>query len=85
LNLLPKELTATFDKAYLFPIPSFGEDKKHAEEVEKVARELRALFLKNKIKEISDNLRKGEKDEDLKKVNDLEKELSSTINLLGKS
>ncbi|MDP2585851.1 MAG: hypothetical protein Q8P29_03150, partial [Candidatus Levybacteria bacterium] len=57
---------------------------KYAEEVEKVARDLRALFLKNRIKEISDSLKKGEKDEDLKKIADLEKELALAIGLLGK-
>jgi hypothetical protein len=65
-------------------MPSFDSDLKHEEEVEKVSRELRALFLKNKIKKISDNLKKGERDEDLKKVGNLEKELASTIALLGK-
>lgn len=84
LNLLPKELASSFDAAYLFPIPSFDDDEKYEKEVEKVVRELRALFLKNKIKEISNNLKKGEKDEDLKKAGDLEKELASTIVLLGK-
>jgi len=85
MNILPKELTMSFDSAYLFPMPSFDGDERYEREVEKVARELRALFLKNKIKEISLSLKTGEKDEDLKKVKDLEKELTSTIILLGKS
>jgi DNA primase len=84
LNILPKELTASFDAAYLFPMPAFEGDKRYEQEVEKVSRELRAIFLKNKIKEISISLKKGEKDEDLKRVDDLEKELTSTIGLLGK-
>lgn len=84
LSLLPKELVSSFDASYLFPIPKFVEDAGYEKEVGKVARELRILFLKNKIKEISDSLKKGEKDEDLKKVKDLEKELFSVINLLGK-
>lgn len=84
INTLPKELSASFDAAYLFPMPSFEEDK-YKEEVVKVAGELRVLFLKNKIKEISLSLEKGEKDEDLKKIENLEKELASAIGLLGKS
>jgi len=85
LNILPKELTMSFDAAYLFPMPSFDDDERYEREIEKVARELRVLFLRKKIKEISFNLRVGEKEEDLKKVKDLEKELTSTIILLGKS
>jgi len=85
LNFLPKELASSFDAAYLFPLPSFGDEDRYEKEIEKVARESRALFLKNKIREISYSLKKGEKDEDLKKVKDLEKELASTIGLLGKS
>ncbi len=85
LNLLPKELAGSFDTAYLFPLPSFNNENRYEAEVEKVARELRVLFLKNKIKEISYTLKKGEKDEDIKKIDNLEKELASTIGLLGKS
>jgi DNA primase len=85
LNVLPKELVESFDALYLFPTTAFEEEDKYVQEVEKVAGELRVLFLKNKIKAISANLKKGEKDEDLAKVEELEKELSSTIGLLGKS
>ena len=85
LNILPQELVVSFDTSFLSPMPKFDEDSKYEEEVEKVARELRALFLKNKIREISFNLKLGEKDEDLKKIEDLEQELASTIGLLGKS
>ena len=42
------------------------------------------VFLKKKIQEISDKLKKGEKNEDLKEAENLEKELTSTIALLGK-
>jgi DNA primase len=84
-NILPKELISSFDVSCLFPIPKFDEDKKYEAEVRKVAGELRVLFLKNKIREISNSLKKGEKDDDLEKVGDLEKELSSTIGLLGKT
>jgi DNA primase len=84
-NILPKELVSSFDVSYLSPIPKLDEDKRYEAEVEKVAGELRIIFLKNKIREISDSLKKGEKDDDLKKVGDLEKELSLAIGLLGKT
>lgn len=83
LNLLPKELANSFDTSYLFPLLKPDNEDKYSEEVGKVARELRIIFVKNKIKEISESLKKEEKDEDLKKVEDLEEELASTIGLLG--
>jgi len=83
-NSLPKELISSFDAAYLFPISKFEEDKGYENEVEKVVGELRIIFLKKRIREISENLKEGEKDDDLKIVGDLEKELSLTIGLLGK-
>lgn len=85
LQVLPKELVAAFDTSYLFPLPKFDYDKRYILEAEKVARELRALFLKNKIKEMSVSLKTEEKDEDMKKIGSLEKELALTINLLSKS
>lgn len=84
LNSLPKELVSSFDSAYLFPLSQLEDEDRCVKEAEKVARELRALFLKKRIKEISENLKKGEKDEDIKKVEGLERELASTIGLLGK-
>ena len=82
LKILPKELAVSFDTSYLFPLPKFDDDGKYIMEAEKVARELRALFLKNKIREISLSLKTKEKEEDVK---NLEKELASTISLLSQS
>lgn len=85
LKVLPKELTTSFDSSYLFPLANFENDNKYIAEIEKIAAELRILFLKDRIKKISLSLTTEEKDQDIKKVNDLEKELASTILLLSKS
>ncbi|OGH42154.1 MAG: DNA primase [Candidatus Levybacteria bacterium RIFCSPLOWO2_02_FULL_36_8b] len=85
LNLLPKELVSSFDASYLFPLPKFESNDKYILEAEKIAGEIRALFLKDKIREISVSLRAGERSEDVKKITDLEKELTSAISLLSKS
>lgn len=85
LKILPKELASSFDTSYLFPMPPFEDGNKYILEAEKVAAELRALFLRQKIKEISVRLKTGDKDDDIKKVSDLEKELALTISLLSKS
>lgn len=85
LRILPKELASSFDTSYLFPMPSFEDENKYILEAEKVAAELRALFLRQKIKEISIKLKTGDEDDDIKKVNALEKELAATVSLLSKS
>ena len=84
LALLPQELVQAFDACFLFPLPKFANNIKIKEEVEKVARELRALFLRNKIQLIAQNLKNEEKDQNSRKKESLEKELSSLISLLSK-
>ncbi len=85
LKILPKELSAAFDTSYLFPLPKFENNNKCILEAEKVTAELRVLFLKDRIREISIGLKAGDKDDNTKKVSDLEKELASTVSLLSKS
>ena len=85
LNDLPSELIKTFDTCFLLPIPKFEDLGRHRVEIEKVARELRVIFLKNKIKEITENLRGKEKEENSKEIESLGKEASMLINLLSQS
>lgn len=84
LASLPQELVQGFDTCFLFPLPKFGNNIKSEDEIKKIARELRALFLKNTIKAIAQNLKTEEKDQNSNKVESLEKELSSLISLLSK-
>ena len=84
LALLPQELVQAFDTCFLFPLPKFANNIKIKEEVEKIARELRALFLRNKIQLIAQNLKNEEKDQNSRKKESLEKELSLLISLLSK-
>lgn len=81
---LPQELVQAFDACFLFPLPKFADNIKSKEEIEKVARELRALFLKNKIRSVAQNLKNEEKDQNSRKKESLEKELSGLIGLLPK-
>lgn len=83
IGILPKELSPAFDTCFLYPLPKFVGEKHYRSETEKVATELRVLFLKDKIKEISSTLKAGEKEEDVGRIEDLEKELSLLISLLS--
>ncbi|MCL5113553.1 MAG: DNA primase [Patescibacteria group bacterium] len=75
---LPKEIISVFDTCFIFPLPKFQDIAKYNEELEKVAKELRILYIKNKIKFISQNT----KDENYEKN---QKELAALISLLPKS
>jgi DNA primase len=84
LSMLPTELVKTFDTCFLTPLPKFLDGKTYHEEVEKVARELRVIFLKNKIKATSLNLKNQEKEKHSKEIETLEKEVSMLIHLLSR-
>lgn len=60
LSLLPKELIPVFDKCFLMPIPKFEDSTKYQEEVSNVSRELKGFYLRARIKEITDKLKKKE-------------------------
>lgn len=85
LSYLPIELTKTFDTCFLFPLPKFVDIDKHREEIEKVARELRVIFLKNKIKLVTESLKSEEKEKNNKEIEALGKEASALIHLLSQS
>lgn len=77
---LPKETIPLFDTCYILPLPKFEERDKYTQEVEKVAKDLKALDLKNKIKIIAQTINKKEKDR--QETQGLQKELSSLLKIL---
>ncbi len=77
---LPKEIIPVFDTEFLLPLPKFETEKKHLEEVLKVADEMRVLFIKNRIKEIAAVLNKKEKDGEEFSV--LQGELSTLVSVM---
>lgn len=85
LSILPKELVKTFDTCFLFPLPKFLNNNAYEEEIKKVARELRMIFLKNKIQLITINLKNEEKEKHSKEIDRLEKEVSMLIHLLSRT
>ena len=54
---LSKELLPTFDKCFLLPLPKFEDSIKYEEEVIRVSKDLRVLYLKERIKEIGRDLK----------------------------
>lgn len=84
-NILPQELLKTFDLCFLLPMPKLLEEGKYQAEAEKAAKELRSLFLKDKIKFLSQDLKNKEKDKKPEEIKKLEEELSGLIRLLSTS
>lgn len=79
---ISKELVSSFDACYLFPLPKFINDTKYEEEISKVSKELLTLFVKERIRLISDKLK--EKNE-VKKEEELKKEFANLLSLLNKN
>lgn len=66
---LSQELLPIFDKCYLMPLPKFEDSVKYEEEVIRVAKELKLIQLKEKIKQISRDLKgKDENEEEIEKI-----------------
>lgn len=84
-NILPQELLKTFDLCFLLPMPKLLEEGKYQAEAEKAAKELRSLFLRDKIKFLSQDLKNKEKDKKPEEIKKLEEELSGLIRLLSTS
>lgn len=84
---LPTELLSSYDVCYLLPLPVFSQDE-YKNEVERVANELKVLYLKNKIRQIGEKIKTKEKnqadisDEDVE-LKELEKEFSVLVSKLA--
>lgn len=83
LHMLPAELLSSFDTCFLYPLPKFTDNEKYREEVIKIAQEIKILYLKNKIKEISEQIKNKEKKEELEDLEKLQEEFDRTTSLLN--
>jgi uncharacterized protein Yka (UPF0111/DUF47 family) len=81
LQAIPKELVPAFDQCFLKPIPKFENITKYQEEVDQMYRELKGLYLRSRIKEISDKLKKNESGSD-EEAERLRKEFSEITSQL---
>jgi len=82
---LPNELHPSFDACYLFPLPKFEDEKRIHEDVKKAAKTLKEIYVKEKIKKISDAIRLKEKETHKDKEVQLEKlkeEFSQLVSFL---
>ncbi len=85
INSLPSELLDAYNTSYLNPLPKFEEEKTYLEEAEKVARELKVVYLKSRIKAVSEKIKNKEKEGKKEELEVFEKELSNLLQYLQKT
>jgi DNA primase len=78
---VPKELSASYDKLYLLPQPTLSNMEEKELEIKKCSLEMLNLYLKDKIKKLSEEVNREKID--LKRKN-LEEELNKSVLLLSK-
>lgn len=80
-EVLSKELIPTFDKCFLTPLPKFEDEVKYNEEIIKACKDLRVLYLKGKISDISERLKSKKDKEEIdfirKEIAEITSQLSS--------
>lgn len=80
---LTRELLPIFNKCFLVPLPKFENVTKYENEIIRVAKDLRILYLKNRIVEISNNLK--EKDRNDEEIESLRKEVAVITSQMASS
>jgi DNA primase len=82
---LSKELVPSFDTCYLFPLPKFPSNDKYEQEVGKVIKELLTLFVKERVKEISEEIKLKEESKKNEDAEKLRKEFTKLLSILPKT
>lgn len=81
---LPSELVPTYDRSLLFPLPQFQESEHYMGEVEKVATQLKTLYLRARMKTLADQIKTKEKEGDEERAEKLRQSYAELVARLGK-
>lgn len=82
---LPPELLPAFDKSLLFPIPPLTDNESYLAEVNKVARQLREIYIREQIKKVSEEIVRKEKTGEATEIAALKEQYMHLVTLLQKS
>lgn len=82
---LSKELFAAFDMCYLFPLPKFVSELRYEEELKKVAKELLTIYIKERIKTVSEEIKQKENNKKFENEEKLKREFTKLLSLLPKN
>jgi DNA primase len=84
-KFLSKELVQAFDTCYLFPLPKFADEKIHEAEIKKVSKDLLTLYIKDKVRMISEEIKTKEGEEKTEEVEKLKEKFTKILVLLPKN
>ncbi len=84
-TILSKELIQAFDTCYLFPLPKFSDEAKHQEEIAKVSSEMLTLYIKDRVRMISEEIKTKERERKTQEVQRLKGEFTKLLELLPKN
>lgn len=82
---LSKELQATFDMCFLLPLPKFVSSLRYEDELKKVAKELLTIYIKDKIRIVSEEIKEKEGAKNEEEQEKLKKEFTRLLSLLPKN
>ncbi len=82
-SVLPSELTSGFDTCFLLPLPPLSDEEKYAEEVTRVAQDLREMSIREQMKKISEAIKEKEKSSTPEEIEKLQQEFSSLLSQLS--
>lgn len=83
-KILPSELLDAYNTCFVLPLPTLLEDTKYMEEAEKVAKELRIVYLRSKIKELGEKIKEKEKNGTTEELENLQAQFSALVSRLQK-
>lgn len=83
-KILPTELVTSFDKSLLFPLPSFKESEQIMDEIEKVATQLKEIYLRQKMQTLADQIKLKEKEGDEERAEKLRASYAELVARLSK-
>ncbi|HYK08629.1 MAG TPA: toprim domain-containing protein, partial [Candidatus Eisenbacteria bacterium] len=84
LSGMPQELLQSFDTCFLLPLPTLGAEGEWQEEVQKTTAELTKLFLKEKMKKITQEIAEKEKNGTQEELAALQEEFTRLTSQLTK-
>lgn len=82
-KILPHEVLPAFDACFLSPLHVFENEELLKKEIEKIVQNLKILFLKTRIKKISEQIKEKEKAGEVLEAENLQSELVSLTSSLS--